>query len=72
MVGCIEHLSTVFTNKLIGRKGASVRTIPYDEDKTDFTIEVLQHEACPLFFPEGKLKMRNLNAIFLRSRLTTL
>ncbi|CAB3988726.1 dual specificity kinase shkC-like [Paramuricea clavata] len=33
-------------------EGASVRTVPYDEEETYFTLDFLKNEACRLFFPE--------------------
>lgn len=41
-------------------EGASVRTVPYDEEETDFTLDFLKNEACRLFFPEGKSKLGKL------------
>ena len=38
-------------------EGASVRTVPYDEGETDFTLDFLKNEACRLFFPEGNSKL---------------
>ena len=41
-------------------EGASVRTVSYDEEKTEFTIDFLKDEACRLFFPHGNSKMGRL------------
>ena len=41
-------------------EGASVRTVSYDEEKTEFTIDFLKEEACRLFFPQGNSKMGKL------------
>ena len=35
-------------------EGASVRTVPYDEGETDFTLDFLKNEACRLFFQKTK------------------
>ena len=40
--------------------GASVRTVPYVEEETEFSVEFVKKEACRLFFPQGKSKMGNL------------
>ena len=59
--GWLHRTSVNSVYKQVKRlEGASVRTVSYDEEKTEFTIDFLKDEACRLFFPQGNSKMGKL------------